>query len=52
LILVLLIFIRKSSDSSAVMDVVATESEVSVVEQELDVDLSPSGLLSRIQQKK
>ena len=52
LILVLLIFIRKSSDSTAVMDVVATESEVSVVEQELDVDLSPSGLLSRIQQKK
>ena len=52
LILVLLIFIRRASDSTTVMVNMNSEQEISVVEQELDVDLSPTGLLSRIQQKK
>ena len=52
LILVLLIFIRRSSDSTPGIDDMNIEQEISVVEQELDVDLSPTGLLSRIQQKK
>ncbi len=52
LILVLLIFIRRASDSTTVMVDMNSEQEISVVEQELDVDLSPTGLLSRIQQKK
>ena len=52
LILVLLIFIRRSSDSTSGIVDMNIEQEISVVEQELDVDLSPTGLLSRIQQKK
>jgi len=52
LILVLLIFIRRASDSTTVIVDMNSEQEISVVEQELDVDLSPTGLLSRIQQKK
>jgi hypothetical protein len=52
MILILLIFIRKSSNSPTAIAGIANVEEVSVVEQELDIDLSPTGLLSRIQQKK
>ena len=52
MILILLIFIRKSSNSPTAIVGITNEQEVSVVEQELDIDLSPTGLLSRIQQKK
>jgi len=52
MILILLIFIRKSSNSPTAIVGITNVEEVSVVEQELDIDLSPTGLLSRIQQKK
>jgi hypothetical protein len=52
LILVLFLFIRTSSNSPTAVVGVDNKQELSVVEQELDVDLSPSGLLSRIQQEK
>jgi hypothetical protein len=52
LILVLFLFIRTSSNSPTAVVGVDNKQDLSVVEQELDVDLSPSGLLSRIQQEK
>ena len=51
-ILVLFLFIRTSSNSPSAVVGIDNKQEISVVEEELDVDLSPSGLLSRIQQNK
>jgi len=50
LILILFLFIRTSGNSPTAVVGLDNKKEISVVEQELDVDLSPSGLLSRIQQ--
>jgi len=52
LILVLFTFIRSTNNSPTAIVGLTLEQEVSFVEEELDVDLSSSGLLSRIQQKK
>ena len=52
LILILFIFIRTSSNSPSAVVGIDNKHGISVVEEELDVDLSPSGLLSRIQQDK
>jgi hypothetical protein len=50
LILILFLFIRTSSNSPTAVVGLDNKREISVVEEELDIDLSPSGLLSRIQQ--
>ena len=50
LILILFLFIRTSSNSPSAVVGIDNKKEISIVEEELDVDLSPSGLLSRIQQ--
>jgi len=52
LILVLFLFIRTSTNSPTAIVGLDNKKEVSVVEQELEVDLSPTGLLSRIQKNK
>ena len=52
LILILFLFIRTSSNSPSAVVGIDNKQGLSVVEEELDVDLSPSGLLSRIQQNK
>ena len=52
LILILFLFIRTSSNSPSAVVGIDNKQEISVVEEEIDVDLSPSGLLSRIQQNK
>ena len=52
LILILFLFIRTSGNSPTAVVGLDNKQEISVVEQELDIDLSPSGLLSRIQQNK
>ena len=52
LILILFLFIRTSSNSPSAVVGIDNKQGISVVEEELDVDLSPSGLLSRIEQNK
>ncbi len=51
LILILFLFIR-SSNNTPIAVVPYAEEEESIVEKELEVDMSSSGLLSRIQQQK
>jgi len=52
LILILFLFIRTSSNSPTAVVGLDNKREISIAEQEIEADLSPSGLLSRIEQNK